>query len=990
MALGVAVVSGLVLAALGVPGKQGLPVLDWAARATLPEAPLALLIELGSKDIRPQDWSGKAGVKGARLVSREGYGFEGEDKLIEPDSWSASTHRALRFQTAARPNPNQATQQFMVSVGVVLRLTDVKPDATLTISAKASEKEPAVVAIADLLTGKEVKLWQGLGLVRRVTAAVPVGSSKTEDDFPSAAHGPDGTLWLAYTAYRVREEARRNAAPPLDKIPDSFKGYDQPGFADQLFVRVQREGKWSEPVALTGASEDLMRAAVAVTGEGVAWVVYSAQRGGQFDLYARPVRLEGGTPKAGEEQRLTNDAGADLFPVLCTDSAGGLVLAWQTWSSEGQSRIGVRRLVDGAWKPIGSGTLPVSSGGNCWHPAVAAGPKGEIAVAYDVYHEGDYDVHVAVLDGDKWQSHAIATSPRFEARPSIVYDVQGRLWIAYEDGPELWGKDYGILDAEDGNPLYAGRSVRVVCLHEGKLLRPAAELPSAPNQPSGRKLAANADPRQFPALPRYSNPALGLDGQGRLWLTYRQKFGRIFFTWWETFARRLDGDHWSEPVLAHHSDGLLDRSAVVLPGGKDGVLLLHAGDGRRTRREHMVSQVALSRLSLPGDVAEPKLVPHQPGTRGDQLSNRARAETAAVQKARTYRLEAGGKRYQLVRGEFHRHTEMSFDGGADGSLEDMFRYAIDPAGMDWIGSGDHEMHLVREYQWWLIQKYTDAFHTPGRFTPMFTFERSVPYPHGHRNCVFANRGIMTLPRLGEPNEDKRVAGVHADDTKMLYRYLHALGGVCAVHTSATSMGTDWRDNDPVVEPMVEIYQGDRMSYEKQEAPRAGYDPKMDKKPANIAGWYPDGYIDLALQKGYKLGFQSSSDHWSTHISYCVVLAEKNSRAGILDAMRKRHCYGATDDIIVEFRSGDHIMGDAFRSEGAPQFQIRVVGTRPVAKLEILRDSVVVETVKPDQVEFRGDWADPRPATGEHYYYLRITQSDDELAWSSPIWVTRGK
>ena len=60
--------------------------------------------------------------------------------------------------------------------------------------------------------------------------------------------------------------------------------------------------------------------------------------------------------------------------------------------------------------------------------------------------------------------------------------------------------------------------------------------------------------------------------------------------------------------------------------------------------------------------------------------------------------------------------------------------------------------------------------------------------------------------------------MHADDTKMLYRYLHELGGVCASHTSATSMGTDWRDHDPKVEPLVEIYQGDRMSYEIEGAP----------------------------------------------------------------------------------------------------------------------------------------------------------------------------
>ena len=30
------------------------------------------------------------------------------------------------------------------------------------------------------------------------------------------------------------------------------------------------------------------------------------------------------------------------------------------------------------------------------------------------------------------------------------------------------------------------------------------------------------------------------------------------------------------------------------------------------------------------------------------------------------------------------------DGGADGSLEDMWRYAIDAAALDWIGNNDHD------------------------------------------------------------------------------------------------------------------------------------------------------------------------------------------------------------------------------------------------------------------------------------------------------------
>ncbi len=86
---------------------------------------------------------------------------------------------------------------------------------------------------------------------------------------------------------------------------------------------------------------------------------------------------------------------------------------------------------------------------------------------------------------------------------------------------------------------------------------------------------------------------------------------------------------------------------------------------------------------------------------------------------------AGGKTYRLLRGDFHRHTEISMDGGSDGALEDMWRYAIDAAGFDWMGNGDHDNGGGKEYTWWLVQKTTDLYHSPRASSPMFTYERSV-------------------------------------------------------------------------------------------------------------------------------------------------------------------------------------------------------------------------------------------------------------------------
>src|SRR4029079_15322789 len=190
----------------------------------------------------------------------------------------------------------------------------------------------------------------------------------------------------------------------------------------------------------------------------------------------------------------------------------------------------------------------------------------------------------------------------------------------------------------------------------------------------------------------------------------------------------------------------------------------------------------------------------------------------------------------------------------------------------------------------------------------------------HRNVVFTRRGIRTLPRLPITDRNNEI---HAPDTAMLYRYLKQLAGVCASHTSATSVGTAWRDNDPQVETMVEIYQGARQIYERPGAPRS------PSEGDSIGGWEPKGFVNLALLKGYKFSFECSSDHQSTHISYAMVLSENNTREAVQKAMKLRHTYGSTDNIIADYRCkvGDkeYIMGDAFTTKEPPTVKVRIIG-----------------------------------------------------------------
>jgi hypothetical protein len=987
------------LAALAAQKKPGLLLLDWAAKGAHEAPPVAVLLELGVKDDAPTPWSGTATVGGARVVRREGYRFRKEDKLVEPDGWEASSHRGLRVPPR---QPQVARTEGIATVGVVLHLADVRPDASLTVEVKEGGRPKASVPLRDVLAGRTASVWDGAAVVRLVSTATPVVTARTEDDFPAAAYGPDGTLWLAYVSYTVRDESRRIEQPNIKEQPRDFKALYTPEFADQLFVKYYRDGKWSEPIAVTGPHEDLVRCAIAVDDAGVVSVLYSALRPGQqhHHIFLRSQSDPKDPGKWKPERQLTDDQGPNrkpgphINPVVCTAQSAGLYYAWQA-TQGGQIPFT-------GWEERNkyfTGAPLNETGTSNWHPALAAGPDGGVALAYDTYRDGDYDVNLIDLklsgNAQRLIGKRIAASSKFEARPSVAYDPLGRLWIAYEEGPVRWGKDYGAFVPDQGHALYDTRHVRVVCLDtDGKLYRPAAGLPGPdvpPPDPLNERAGEPTAFRNYEKAPRYAYPKLGIDGKGRVWLTYRQKFGTRYSShpgsYWLTFARRLDGDHWTEPIELHHSDGLLDSRPVMLPHAAGGLVILHNTDGRYTTPETIDNQIYMSYVDLPGDPAEPKLVPHDPGKKDDRLLKEAEAERDAVKRIRAYRVEAGGKTYRPLRGEFHRHTEISWDGGPDGSLEDMFRYALDAAALDWIGCADHDNGAGREYPWWLTQKLTDAYHLGDAFTPVFCYERSVAYPHGHRNCLFVQRGVRTLPRLAPAPGSRAEGGVHPDDTKMLYRYLHELKGICAGHTSATGMGTDWRDNDPEVEPVVEIYQGDRMSYEYEDAPRAGYGPDSGKKPVNIGGWKPDGFINHALgEKGYRLGFESSSDHWSTHISFSVVLAEGTGREAILDALRKRHSYAATDNIILDVRSGEHIMGDELKTASAPTLALHVIGTGPLARIDVLRDSDVVETIRPDRREYEGKWTDPKPAAGKHYYYVRVEQTDRQLAWASPLWI----
>lgn len=948
---------------------------------------------LGTGDKTSTRWDGSVTATGAQVQLVEPWRFEQGD-AITGSSWRMQTHEIRLFggRGGARVLP-------IVANGVLLTLSDA-PDAEVSVQTQQGNFS---FRLRDLPYGKSLRLLNGRAMVDRIPAASKLLQSAEEEDYPAVAPDRNGDAWVAWLEFKHNPE--HNALRAAMRTPATdFAKYKSPTGGDQVFLRKLSGG---EPIAITPGGGDLYRPAVTVDGQGKVWVFWSQNDNGNFDLWARPVT--GGKPDA--PVRIAKEPGSDVFPVATTDSAGKAWVAWQGWRNGKASIFAASQTGSGFSAP----QAVSGSAGNEWNPAIAADNSGHVTVAWDSYRNDNYDIFRRTATEGKWGAEApVAATAAYEAYPSIAYEPSGRLWVAYEEGAERWGKDFGAYDTT-GNSLYSGRFVRLAGFDKDgnaftTSVDPGTALAGAtvnliedmklqsdfgrdwqkpnPDLPKNRRGngGVGVGPGNAGAIPKNSLPRLTIDSSGRMWLAVRNSspsWWTAVGTVWSEYVSSYDGSSWTGPVFLNHSDNVLDSRPAVISLKPGEVTVIGAADARRefhpapqmVTADPVTSDLWASTVVLgPAKSAattsaavKPAMMPADPGTA---------AERAAVTKLRSYRIN----KLQVVRGEFHRHSEVSMDGGSDGSLLDQWRYALDTAALDWIGCCDHDNGNAREYTWWTEQKLTDIFYTPGKFSSMFSYERSVGYPEGHRNAIFAERGVRVLPRL-TPVSAQDSAG-SAPDTQMLYAYLKFFNGIVASHTSGTNMGTDWRDNDPLVEPIVEIYQGDRQNYERPDAPRTNSDQD------SIGGWRPKGFIDLALQKGIKLGFEASSDHISTHISYANLLVTEPTRAALLDAFRKRHIYGATDNIIADVRSGTHIMGDAFDSAKAPELHVKLEGTGPFAKVTIIRNDAHVYTAQPKTAKVEFTWRDAAPIPGKtSYYYVRGEQENGEIVWASPMWIT---
>ena len=790
------------------------------------------------------------------------------------------------------------------------------------------------------------------------------GTEMMEDDLPSVAAASDGSLWLAWLAYADRR--------------------------DEIALRRWQDGQWGNMRFVPNTSGDVWLPQAGVDASDRLWVVWTQMLDGNWDMHARA--FDPAEDAWGPLLRLTDHPLPDINPRLASDGRGNLALAWQGFR-DGGSNIYVKTYArDSGWS---DDVRVTGRPGNDWEPAVAFDSAGTVWVAYDSYKRGNYDVFLTgVRDGRVAVPEiAVAATGRHEAKPTVAVDSSDRVWVAWEEGGANWGKDTGfnIRPREPGVTIGARRDVRVAILANGTLHAPASPLQAV--------YAAGEGTPKWTYQPHvFADPAGNVRVAAKRLIRHTAR-GTGTRGYWEYWLTRYDGDAWTPARAVPHSFGRSSTRISAAVDAEGGTWLAWPTDNRTTAYAHrpVRGEVWVGKLEPAGAPSEPALEPL--ALEEAEVKPWHPDEAADLAAMRGYRTTVHGRPVQIVRGDFHRHTELSWDGGGgnDGNLQEFYRYMIDAAAMDFGASTDHQGGSY-PYWWWYSQKMTDMHHLPGTYTSIFGYERSVTQPNGHRNVFYADRSGQVTPFFMRDQQsyalgrnaigDMPAVGtgnVVRDDTKHLYDDVRRMGGIAISHTSGTRMGTDWRDNDPEIEPVVEIMQGARTNYEYLGAPLSAKSGEARDAPG---GYFPVGVVRNAWNKGYRLGVTVSSDHGSTHYSYTMVYTDRVTREGILDAIRRRHTYGATDNILLDVRMGEHFMGDELHASEAIPIAVNARGTTDIARVSVFRGEQLLIAHEPggQRAEFEYLDRDARAGMGLQYYYVRVEQADGNVAWGSPIWV----
>ncbi|MCH1429595.1 MAG: DUF3604 domain-containing protein [Chlamydiales bacterium] len=406
-----------------------------------------------------------------------------------------------------------------------------------------------------------------------------------------------------------------------------------------------------------------------------------------------------------------------------------------------------------------------------------------------------------------------------------------------------------------------------------------------------------------------------------------------------------------------------------------------------------------------GFITLPNFYFNEEGTYVIQLKNLNTGQVFYASPVRCF--EEGEEEKSLYWGLLHGESER-FD--STENIENCLRFFRDDQAFDFYGISPFEFQEETTADAWkTMMQVTSSFNEEDRFSTFIGFQyQGEAEKEGIRLMLYNKEKPLLKKKESKSNSLKKI---YKSQTPKEFLSIPSF-------SMATGMGYNFENYNQEFERVAEIYSawGCSEGLEKD----GNLYPISSNGKNGVKPWKQGSFID-ALNNNCRFGFiagglddrgaysefyDGDQDQYTPGLT--AIIAKSQSRSSMIEALYDRSCYATTGKkILLRYDIAGIEMGKEFPIGDRPglavnrHFNLYVGGTSPIEYIEIIRNGKVLTQIKPEkgQTVYTGEfddmdpiekiWLKP-PKSGPEfiYYYIRVKQTDDHMAWSSPIWIDK--
>lgn len=400
-----------------------------------------------------------------------------------------------------------------------------------------------------------------------------------------------------------------------------------------------------------------------------------------------------------------------------------------------------------------------------------------------------------------------------------------------------------------------------------------------------------------------------------------------------------------------------------------------------------------------GFVTLPNFYFNEVGTYRIQLQNLKTKEIYYSSPIKSFAQDEKNLLWGLLHGESERMDSLD-------NIENCLRHMRDEQAMNFYATSPFDsIEETPEDGWKSISQNVAEFNESDRFITYLGFQWAGEP---------SKEGVRQFLHLRDSRPILRFKDAKSNTLRKIYKISNSKDFIAIPSfTMAKGLEYDFNDFNPEFEKVVEIYNAWGSS---ECTTKEGNTLPINGPAKNGTKESPKGSVLAALKRNCRFGFvagglddrgvyanlfDAGQDQYPPGLT--AILADEHTRESIFQALHNKSCYATTGErILLGFYIAGHRMGEELSTQVKPGLVINrhisgfVSGTAPVKLIEIIRNGDVIHTIKPNvhNTDFTfDDMIDLKEVVIKHkdsnpfvFYYVRITQEDHNMAWSSPIWI----